>query len=214
MISLPLNIVAKGKGVADGQERQVELPTLQVWKTIPIPSHSVISAGSTDDGSVLSFRSAKYALFRLQCVLHSNRPWHRFDPKHPKSLYTIVNSAPPRQSGRNKIERKSFILRWDLGAGTIIGAAVAAVGKDDKGTAGEENWEVKKVRNLGKKAVTVFDVRWVAPVISLDALLMERYVFDSANGKLVAYGASDYSVGILDARTFAVRSFQLGLNAC
>ncbi|KAH9938495.1 uncharacterized protein B0H18DRAFT_1205723 [Fomitopsis serialis] len=71
-------------------------------------------------------------------------------------------SVPP-QDGKDKNEsspRRAFVCKWDT-----------------------EKWEVTKMRKVGDKGVTCFDV--------------------SPNGKLVAFGSSDYTVGILDAKTLA-----------
>ncbi|KAF9509481.1 hypothetical protein BS47DRAFT_1301358 [Hydnum rufescens UP504] len=93
-----------------------------------------------------------------------------FNPLQSETMYTVINSAPPSGRSRNlkAVERKSYLVRWER----------ATTGKSRKRT-----WHFKKARNIGKRAITVFDI--------------------SESGKLLAYGASDASVGVLDARTLA-----------
>jgi len=129
------------------------LPRLEAATTIELPSSQVL--GASDDGGVRTFRAG------------------RFDPGQPGIIYSVVNSTPaPGRSSRKKgPERKSFIVKWEL-----------TPHKSEKASETGQ-WVVRKVRNLGKRAVTVFTL--------------------SENGKFAAYGASDSSVGILDTRTFA-----------
>jgi len=157
LISLPLNIVARASGADDEKTHELELPHLDVATTIALPPLSVLGGGSQDDESVRTFRAG------------------RFNPTNSKTMYTVINSAPPPgRSRKSKVERKSYLVRWELAAtGGVVGASVGV----------EETWHARKVKNIGKRAITVFDV--------------------SDNGKLAAYGASDSSVGIVDARTFA-----------
>jgi len=164
-IALPLNLVnVITRGGKEGAGH-IQLPTLEISKQIALPSLAVL--GGSSDGSVRTFRAG------------------RFNPKNPKSLYTVINSAPPSGAGRGrkpKVERKSYIVRWELGV-SVIGATDVKAAVGAVVSAADEEWHVRKVQHIGKRAVTVFDV--------------------SENGKLAAYGASDSSVGIVDARTLA-----------
>ncbi|KAH9843963.1 WD40 repeat-like protein [Rhodofomes roseus] len=83
----------------------------------------------------------------------------RYHPQDEKVLYTLVNAVPPRTRTKSS-PRRAFVCRWNT-----------------------EKWEVTKLRKVGDKGVTCFDV--------------------SPNGQLVAFGSSDYTVGILDAKTLA-----------
>jgi len=61
--------------------------------------------------------------------------------------------------------------------------AFVCVYNEVKGAEGKTEWQLGKTRSASNKAVTVFDV--------------------NATGTLLAYGSSDLSVGILDAKTLA-----------
>jgi len=122
--------------------------------TTTIELPSLHMLGASDDGGVRTFRAG------------------RFNPGQPSVIYSVVNSTPARSSRKKGPERKSFLVKWELTLHT----------KSEKASETAQ-WAVRKVRNLGKKAVTVFTL--------------------SENGKFAAYGASDSSVGILDTRTFA-----------
>ncbi|KAI0736108.1 WD40 repeat-like protein [Fomitopsis betulina] len=74
-------------------------------------------------------------------------------------LYTLVNAVPPRTRTKSS-PRRAFVCKWNT-----------------------DTWEVTKLRKVGDKGVTCFDV--------------------SPNGQLLAFGSSDYTVGILDAKTLA-----------
>jgi len=58
MIQLPLNIVAKGKGKSEQVDREMILPQLEASVTISVPAPEELE-GSTGDGLVRTFRSAK-----------------------------------------------------------------------------------------------------------------------------------------------------------
>jgi len=61
--------------------------------------------------------------------------------------------------------------------------AYVCVYSEVKGSEGKVDWKLGKTRSASSKAITVFDV--------------------NATGTLLAYGSSDLSVGILDAKTLA-----------
>ncbi|THH20133.1 hypothetical protein EW146_g1141 [Bondarzewia mesenterica] len=84
----------------------------------------------------------------------------RFHPYDEKILYTVVNTSPQRSRGAKSAPRRAYVVKWNT-----------------------ETWKVDKVKKVGDKGVTSFDV--------------------SPNGKWVAYGSSDYTIGLLDAYTLA-----------
>ncbi|KAI5125032.1 hypothetical protein M0805_007456 [Coniferiporia weirii] len=86
----------------------------------------------------------------------------RYHPTDSGIAYTVLNSAVPRTRtrGSKMTSKQGYICRWDT-----------------------QTWEVLKVRKVGEKGITCFDV--------------------SKNGKFLAYGSADYTVGILDANTLA-----------
>jgi prolactin regulatory element-binding protein len=76
---------------------------------------------------------------------------------------------------------------------------------------GEQNsaWSisVEGSRKAGEGGLTCFDVRFV--IIHLETRLWSRpsltfSFFFSPNGKFLAFGSSDYSLGILDSTTLSV----------
>ncbi|ETW84544.1 hypothetical protein HETIRDRAFT_473217 [Heterobasidion irregulare TC 32-1] len=85
----------------------------------------------------------------------------RFNPQDARAFYTVVNTAPARGKGARGAKaapRRAYVVKWDAGA-----------------------WAVDKVKKVGDKGVTSFDV--------------------SANGRWLAYGSSDFTIGLLDAQT-------------
>ncbi|TFY75347.1 hypothetical protein EWM64_g8665 [Hericium alpestre] len=84
----------------------------------------------------------------------------RFNPVNPRIFYTIINTTPSRKRGAKSVPRQAYIVRWNA-----------------------ETWKVERIRKVGEKGVTVFDV--------------------SPNGKWLAYGSSNYTIGLLDAFTLA-----------
>ncbi|KAI0053079.1 WD40 repeat-like protein [Auriscalpium vulgare] len=82
----------------------------------------------------------------------------RFHPLDPRIFYTVINTTPAR--GVKSPTRKAYIARWNA-----------------------ETWKVDRIRKIGDKGLTTFDM--------------------SDNGKWIAYGSSDCSVGLLDAYTLA-----------
>ncbi|KAI0306941.1 WD40 repeat-like protein [Multifurca ochricompacta] len=79
-------------------------------------------------------------------------------PHNSRIFYTVLNTTPPR--GAKAAQRKGFLIRWNA-----------------------EEWKVERIRKVGVKPLTAFDL--------------------SDNGKWIAYGSSDCSVGLLDALTLA-----------
>jgi len=86
----------------------------------------------------------------------------RFHPHIPTTLYTIVNTSPPRTRKTKSIPRPAFVVKWTIPT-------------DPKG-----EWEAR-VRKVGEKGVTCFDV--------------------SPDGRFLAFGSSDFTIGILDTNT-------------
>ncbi|KAI0068906.1 WD40 repeat-like protein [Artomyces pyxidatus] len=82
----------------------------------------------------------------------------RFHPVDPRIFYTVINTTPGR--GGKSSPRKAYIVRWNA-----------------------ETWKVDRIRKVGDKGLTTFDI--------------------SDNGKWIAYGSSDCSVGLLDSYTLA-----------
>jgi len=82
----------------------------------------------------------------------------KYHPHHSHIFYTVINTTPAR--GAKSTQRKAYLIRWNA-----------------------ETWKVERMRKVGVKGLTAFDL--------------------SDNGKWIAYGSSDCSVGLLDAFTLA-----------
>ncbi|KAI9454613.1 WD40 repeat-like protein [Russula earlei] len=82
----------------------------------------------------------------------------KYHPHTSDTFYTVINTIPAR--GVKSTQRKAYLIRWN-----------------------SAGWKVERVRKVGAKALTAFDI--------------------SDNGKWIAYGSSDCSVGLLDAFTLA-----------
>ncbi|KIM90988.1 hypothetical protein PILCRDRAFT_811489 [Piloderma croceum F 1598] len=139
----------KGKGKRKGKQKskaQTELE-LELLQTIELP----VLPGAVEGAS---FRAA------------------RFHPHTPTTLYTIVNTTPPRTRKTKTTTRPAFVVKWSVPA-----SADANDGEKEEKT----EWEAAKVRKVGEKGVTCFDV--------------------SPDGRFLAFGSSDYTIGILDANT-------------
>ncbi|WVF66218.1 hypothetical protein IAT40_000958 [Kwoniella sp. CBS 6097] len=115
----------------------------------------------------------------------------------PLTIHAVLNATKAAKRGA---PRKAFIATF----GIVSGASRAALTEEEKRTSekqakagvpeqnekenkededGAGKWDVVARREVGGKPVTVFDA--------------------SADGKLLAYGCSDLSIGILDSKTLA-----------
>ncbi|WVQ93840.1 hypothetical protein IAU59_000918 [Kwoniella sp. CBS 9459] len=113
----------------------------------------------------------------------------------PLTIHAVLNAT---KSAKRGAPRKAFVVTFSV----VSGPSTAALTEEEKKTSekqakegipeksgnadgGEEvgKWDVVARREVGGKPVTVFDA--------------------SADGKLLAYGCSDLSIGILDSKTLA-----------
>jgi hypothetical protein len=83
----------------------------------------------------------------------------RFHPHTPTTLYTILNTTPPRTRKTKTTTRPAFVVKWSVSAPADITDV-----EDEKDK--ESVWEVGKVRKVGEKGVTCFDVRCVLPFVT------------------------------------------------
>ncbi|KAK8845425.1 hypothetical protein IAR55_006138 [Kwoniella newhampshirensis] len=114
------------------------------------------------------------------------------NPSSPIAIHAVLNAT---RSAKRGAPRKAFVCTFGivaepskarLTAEEKITAQEKGKGKAIEGDGGEQElgkWDVLVKREVGGKPVTVFDV--------------------SADGKLLAYGCSDLSIGILDSKTLA-----------
>jgi prolactin regulatory element-binding protein len=144
-------IKGKGKNKKKGKQKSKSQsePELELLQTIELPALPGGAEGA-------SFRAA------------------RFHPHTPTTLYTILNTTPPRTRKTKTTTRPAFVVKWSVSAPADITDV-----DDEKDK--ESVWEVGKVRKVGEKGVTCFDV--------------------SPDGRFLAVGSSDYTIGILDANT-------------
>ncbi|ORX34646.1 WD40-repeat-containing domain protein [Kockovaella imperatae] len=88
-------------------------------------------------------------------------------------LHAILNVSKVKNRGAPK---KSFVVNYGL-------APLPEDGKGKEKATDLDQWDIITRREVASKQITVFDV--------------------SGNGKLLAYGCADLSVGILDAKTLS-----------
>lgn len=114
----------------------------------------------------------------------------RFAPDSPErpALLAALNSAmPPRRDARRKA-RKAYIAKFEPSAAEVVEKDEKQEVLDEK--AGEKaaeasslTWQFANKREVAGKPITVFDV--------------------SPNGRLVSFGCSDLSIGMIDAHTLS-----------
>lgn len=61
---------------------------------------------------------------------------NRYHPLDHRVLYTIVNTSPPRSRKSKTTSRQAFVLKWNT-----------------------DTWTVEKMRKIGDRGVTCFDIR-------------------------------------------------------
>lgn len=95
------------------------------------------------------------------------------------SILAVLNSVMPKR-GQKKGQRKAYVARYE---------ATELPGQDgDEKDVPKYKWDLTLKRDVAGKPITVLDV--------------------SKNG-LVAFGASDLSIGLLDAKTLSVSFLQV-----
>lgn len=111
----------------------------------------------------------------------------RFAPEKSRTppILAVLNSAPSRKD--RKAARKAFVVKFDA---VDVGAKEGDKDENDEKAAEDTTrppkikWTLATQREVARKPITTFDV--------------------SADGRLVAFGSSDLSIGMMDARTLAV----------
>ncbi|KAF9469044.1 WD40-repeat-containing domain protein [Collybia nuda] len=84
----------------------------------------------------------------------------RYHPSDGKFMYTVINTSSPRTRKTKTPSRQAFVCRWNT-----------------------ESWTVDKVRKVGDRGLTCFDV--------------------SEDGRFLGFGSSDLTIGLLDANTLS-----------
>lgn len=115
----------------------------------------------------------------------------RFAPESPASpalLAALNSTALPRREARKKT-RKAYVAKYETAAsagekdGQKESEKEVEDEKADPVAAPPMTWRLANKREVANKPITVFDV--------------------SPNGRLVSFGSSDLSIGMLDAHTLA-----------
>ncbi|WWC85756.1 uncharacterized protein L201_000622 [Kwoniella dendrophila CBS 6074] len=106
------------------------------------------------------------------------------NPSTPLTIHSVLNATKAAKRGA---PRKAFIVTFGLTAppskAPLTPEEIKTKGKTKEQEESLGKWDVLVRREVGGKPVTVFDV--------------------SDDGKLLAYGCSDLSIGILDSKTLA-----------
>lgn len=110
--TLPTKGASTTSEKAAGKQKEVPLTDLKLSKTVDRPDLPGTAGGS-------SFRAA------------------RFRPQDPKTLYTVINTVPPRSQKKNA-PRRAFVCKWNV-----------------------EKWTVTRPRKVSDRGLTCFDVRCV-----------------------------------------------------
>lgn len=109
-------------------------------------------------------------------------------------ILAVLNSAASRSNRR--AARKAYIAKFDAVEGDSGESETEEKdAKDEKAVEKESpriKWTLANRREVASKPITVFDV--------------------SADGRLVSFGCSDLSIGMLDAKTLSVRLFRASLT--
>jgi prolactin regulatory element-binding protein len=153
---------------------------VDIYALVPrekLPGLEVLgSIPAPEDTTTLSFRAARFAPERTPTP----------------AILAVLNSAPSRKDRR--APRKAYVAKFDA-----VEEVEAKEGDDKTEAAKEEGakvatataatrpnveWTLATKREVARKPITVFDV--------------------SADGRLVAFGASDLCIGMMDAKTLAV----------
>lgn len=114
----------------------------------------------------------------------------RFAPERTPTpaILAVLNSAPSRKD--RKAVRKAYVAKFDATEKTKADAEKVDENEKEKPAAAAKAskpdvaWSLATKREVARKPITVFDV--------------------SADGRLVAFGASDLGIGLMDAKTLAV----------
>ncbi|KAF9452062.1 hypothetical protein P691DRAFT_795693 [Macrolepiota fuliginosa MF-IS2] len=106
----PTSSPKKGKGKGKANKSVETLGSLELVRSVDLPSN-LGGAGAC------TFRSARY------------------HPSDDDTLYTVINTSPPRARGRKTPARQGYVSKWNT-----------------------QTWTVEKQRKVGDKGLTTFDV--------------------------------------------------------
>ncbi len=81
-----------------------------------------------------TFRVARWGIGSSAITFYS-QPESRYHPHTSRIFYTVINTTPPR--GAKPTQRKAYLIRWNT-----------------------DQWKVERIRKVGVKGLTAFDVRF------------------------------------------------------
>jgi prolactin regulatory element-binding protein len=117
--------------------------------------------------------------------LYSSYHLCRLHPTRQDTLYSVVNVTLPRVKHEKFAKKRAYVLKWKI------------TEKD-----GSFDVCIETIRKVCDGNLTCFDVRCVC---FLDTCKPAGQLkFHSSDGKLLAFGASDYSLAVLDSNTLTV----------
>lgn len=61
----------------------------------------------------------------------------RYHPADTQTLYTVINTVPPRGKKSKNASRQAFVCKWNT-----------------------NTWAIEKMKKVGDRGVTTFDIRW------------------------------------------------------
>lgn len=100
-------------------------------------------------------------------------------------MYAVVNVTLPRVKHAKLAKKRAYILKWKI------------IEKD-----GSLDPCLETIRKICDGNLTCLDVRCVCRFDTCRPA--GKIKFHSLDGRLLAFGASDYSLGVLDSNTLAV----------
>lgn len=164
-----------------GKQKELVLPSLELVKTLRQPS----LPGAT---GTVTFRAGRQAhnpppsFISTTDVLYGSS----FNPEREQTFYTITNIVPHRTRKGKTAPRQSYLCKWSA-----------------------KTWETTKIKKIGDRVITCFQVRCVALSHSFRrrGAFAERGERFSPDGRFLAYGSSDYAIGVLDSISFSVSCF-------
>jgi prolactin regulatory element-binding protein len=126
---------------------------------LKLENPSIIERPKLPGGETGTFRVVKWGL--CSSVLASISSESRYHPLNPHIFYTVLNTTPAR--GAKSTKRTAYLVRWNA-----------------------DEWKVERIRKVGVKGLTTFDLRYgFTPDFPL-AVLDESYLATTENGLLMA----------------------------
>ena len=100
---------------------------------LKLENPSIIERPKLPGGETGTFRVARWGLCPSAFSFISSES--RYHPHMSRIFYTVINTTPVR--GAKSTQRKAYLVRWDA-----------------------EKWNVERIRKVGEKGLTTFDLRY------------------------------------------------------